>query len=91
MSIELTALLHHKLVHIHPFFDGNGRTARLLMNLLLMLNCFTLTIILKNDRKKFFCCSILSCLKNLNFPDNNLIVYFINYQYNTINRLAYLC
>src|SRR3989344_2325834 len=31
--IELSALLHHKLVHIHPFFDGNGRTARLTMNL----------------------------------------------------------
>jgi len=27
--IELSALLHHKLVHIHPFFDGNGRAERL--------------------------------------------------------------
>lgn len=31
--IEYAALLHKKLVDIHPFVDGNGRTARLLMNL----------------------------------------------------------
>ncbi|MDD5043703.1 MAG: Fic family protein [Patescibacteria group bacterium] len=52
--VELTALLHHKLVHIHPFFDGNGRTARLTMNLLLMQAGYPLVIILKNDRKKYY-------------------------------------
>lgn len=53
-TIELSALLHHKLVHIHPFFDGNGRTARLTMNLLLMQAGYPLVIILKNDRKKYY-------------------------------------
>ncbi len=52
--IEIAALLHHRLVHIHPFFDGNGRTSRLLMNVILMQNGFPLTIILKNDRKKYY-------------------------------------
>jgi Fic family protein len=52
--VELAALLHHKLVHIHPFFDGNGRTARLTMNLLLMQSGYPLVIILKNDRKKYY-------------------------------------
>lgn len=52
--IELSALLHHKLVHLHPFFDGNGRTARLAMNLLLMHAGYPLVIILKNDRKKYY-------------------------------------
>ncbi len=52
--IELSALLHHKLVHIHPFFDGNGRTARLTMNVLLMQAGYPLVIILKNDRKKYY-------------------------------------
>lgn len=51
---ELSALLHHKLVYIHPFFDGNGRTARLTMNLLLMQAGYPLVIILKNDRKKYY-------------------------------------
>ena len=30
-EIEQAAWLHHRFVHIHPFQDGNGRTARLLM------------------------------------------------------------
>lgn len=52
--IELTALLHHKLVHIHPFFNGNGRTARLVMNVLLIKAGYPLVVILKNDRKKYY-------------------------------------
>ncbi|HLE11225.1 MAG TPA: Fic family protein [Bacteriovoracaceae bacterium] len=52
--IELSAIFHHKIVHIHPFFDGNGRTARLAMNLLLMQHGYPLVIILKNDRKKYY-------------------------------------
>lgn len=34
--IELAAYAHRRLVDIHPFQDGNGRTARLLMNLILI-------------------------------------------------------
>lgn len=53
-AIELAALLHHKFVHIHPFFDGNGRTARLTMNIVLMKKGYQLVLILKNDRKKYY-------------------------------------
>ena len=52
--IELSALLHHKLVHTHPFFDGNGRTARLTMNLFLMQAGYPLVVIMKTDRKKYY-------------------------------------
>ena len=34
--IELAAMAHKRLTDIHPFLDGNGRTARLLMNLILV-------------------------------------------------------
>lgn len=52
--IEFAALFHHRFVHIHPFLDGNGRTARLLMNLFLMREGLPLAIILKNDRQKYY-------------------------------------
>ena len=34
--VALSAFAHNKLVDIHPFIDGNGRTARLLMNLIVI-------------------------------------------------------
>jgi len=52
--VELAAILHYKLVAIHPFFDGNGRTARLIMNVVLMKLGYPLAIILKNDRKRYY-------------------------------------
>lgn len=39
------ALLHKAFVEIHPFIDGNGRTARLLMNLALLQHGYPLVII----------------------------------------------
>ena len=53
-TIELATFFHHKFVWIHPFFDGNGRTVRLAMNLILMKQGFPPAIILKNDRKKYY-------------------------------------
>ena len=51
---ELAAQFHYRFVCIHPFIDGNGRVARLLMNLILMRNGFPPTVILKVDRKKYY-------------------------------------
>lgn len=48
------AVFHHRFVWIHPFFDGNGRSVRLLFNLLMMKNGFPPAIILRNDRKKYY-------------------------------------
>jgi Fic family protein len=49
--VELAARLHFKFVYIHPFVDGNGRTARLLMNMVLMQKGFP-PVILKSEPKK---------------------------------------
>lgn len=46
--VLLAAEMHERLVTIHPFIDGNGRTARLLMNLILLQNGYTIAI-LKGD------------------------------------------
>lgn len=46
--IHVAAYLHDELVRIHPFIDGNGRTARLLMNLYLLGKGYVI-ISLKGD------------------------------------------
>ncbi|MEI8026852.1 MAG: Fic family protein [Pseudomonadota bacterium] len=43
--VEAAALIHMGFVDIHPFIDGNGRTARLLMNLSLFQSGYSVTII----------------------------------------------
>ena len=52
--IRFAALAHYKLVWIHPFSDGNGRTSRLLMNLILMQAGYPPVIIRKQDRVKYY-------------------------------------
>jgi Fic family protein len=43
--VEMAAHLHQKLVNIHPFIDGNGRTSRLIMNLYLFQHGYPVTVI----------------------------------------------
>lgn len=48
--VALAAEAHYRLVSIHPFVDGNGRTARLLMNLVLLMAGYPPAIIQKRER-----------------------------------------
>lgn len=43
--VEFAAMVHAIFVNIHPFIDGNGRVARLLMNLALLQSGYNITII----------------------------------------------
>ncbi|HEV3157208.1 MAG TPA: Fic family protein [Candidatus Baltobacteraceae bacterium] len=52
--VVTAAKLHFNLVRVHPFADGNGRTARLLGNLELIRMGFAPILIEKEDRKTYF-------------------------------------
>jgi Fic family protein len=50
--VELAAQFHQKLVAIHPFIDGNGRTARLVMNLILLRAGYPITILSAENQQR---------------------------------------
>ncbi|BAU28486.1 Fic/DOC family protein [Aneurinibacillus soli] len=50
--VELATRLHFKFAYVHPFADGNGRTARLLMNFILMSYRYPPTIIKADPEKR---------------------------------------
>ncbi|MDE1869678.1 MAG: Fic family protein [Candidatus Micrarchaeota archaeon] len=52
--IELAALVHNKFVNIHPFTDGNGRTARLIMNWVLIKNKLPPVIIEVANKEEYY-------------------------------------
>ena len=52
--VEIAAVAHHRLVAIHPFLDGNGRTARLVMNLILLRAGFPPAIVARANRAQYY-------------------------------------
>ena len=52
--VKKAAFIHHELVRIHPFLDGNGRVARLLTNLFLMKKGYPPIVVKKTDRKRYY-------------------------------------
>lgn len=76
--VELASIIHHKLVNIHPFFDGNGRTSRLVMNIILMQSGFPLVVILKNDRQRYY--------KALASADKGNYSLFVNFIARAVER-----
>lgn len=74
-----SAIIHFYFVYIHPFSDGNGRTARAIAYLYLIKNGhrlfenFSISFILEKFKQKYYK-SILECEK-----DNLNLTYFIEY------------
>ncbi|MXY43495.1 MAG: Fic family protein, partial [Dehalococcoidia bacterium] len=51
--IIIAATFHYRFVRIHPFDDGNGRMARLLMNMILIKHGYTVSLIRHEDRDEY--------------------------------------
>ncbi|NOS69661.1 MAG: Fic family protein [Verrucomicrobia bacterium] len=71
-AVVHAALFHHRFVSIHPFDDGNGRMARILMNLILMRNGFPPVVIKLQDRDPY-----VAALRRADAGETEGIVSFI--------------
>jgi Fic family protein len=52
--IIVSAIAHHEFVKIHPFADGNGRTARIILNLLLLKKGYPICNIKRTERPEYY-------------------------------------
>jgi len=69
--IEIAAVFHYRFVAIHPFDNGNGRIARLLMNLFLVRYGYPFTVIRNYDRRRYY--------DTLKRADNGNLGPFVNF------------
>jgi len=76
--IKKAAFIHHRLVWIHPFYDGNGRVARLLTNFHLMKKGYPPIVLKKEERKKYY--------DTLNKADHGDLSSFANFIARAVNE-----
>lgn len=69
--VLLAGLFHYRFVRIHPFDDSNGRTARLMMNYILLKNGYTPVVIKSQEKRNY--------LAALNKADTGDIESFTTY------------
>jgi len=73
--LNTASLFHYKFISIHPFDDGNGRLARILMNLILMQNGYP-PVIIKTEKKEDY----YRALQAADGGDENLFTEYIGEQ-----------
>ena len=70
--ITILYVAHYKLAIIHPFKDGNGRTSRLLLNLILLHRGYPPVVVRLDDRSEYY-----KALKLANAGDIRPFIRFV--------------
>ncbi len=66
------SMLHYKFIYIHPFDDGNGRIARILMNIVLQMNGYPPVIIKVDAKERYY-----SALRDADIGNLNAFIEYI--------------
>ncbi len=83
--VVLAAEMHERLVTIHPFIDGNGRTSRLIMNLVLLKHGYTIANIKGDSENRMVYYSSLEKAQTKNDKED-FIELVAQYEYTAISR-----
>ncbi len=79
--LELAAVFHSIFERLHPFFDGNGRIGRLLLNFILLKNGYPIIIIQNKNKRRYY--------NALRRADDGNYLYMIKYLFSELEDKDY--
>jgi Fic family protein len=78
---ELATIFHCVFERLHPFFDGNGRVGRLLLNFILLKNDYPVIIVQNKNKRRYY--------NALRRADNENYLYMIKYLFSELMNQKY--